>query len=255
MNSRADFLNKQLIMRNNMKNIVLSFSLLLSIFLVSCVSNDILEPSGNFEKKSRTIVEFTKLEISDAIEVEMTKADSCSLQLETYTNYHPYIYTDVSGSTLRIYTSSSVDLNGSKIKVYLTCKELSQIKASGATKTLFLNKISAEQLNVFLSGASELKGEVNLKNLKLDISGASYINLAGITTDLNIESSGASRVYLYPLVAENAILNISGASVAEVNSTKTLSVSASDASKVYYKGNPTIAKSNLTGASTLQKAD
>lgn len=238
-----------------MKNIVLSFSMLLSIMLVSCVSNDILEPSGSFEKKSRTVLEFTKLEISDAIEVEITQADSCSLQLETYTNYHPYIYTEVSGSTLRIYTSSSVDLNGSKIKVYLTCKELSQIKASGATKTLFLNKIIGEQLNVFLSGASELKGEVNLKNLKLDISGASYINFAGSTTDLNIESSGASRTYLYSLIAENAVLDLSGASVAEVNTTKTLNVSASDASKVYYKGNPTISKSELTGASTLQKAD
>ena len=238
-----------------MKNIVLSYSLVLSILLGSCVSNDVLEPSGSFEKKNRTILEFTKLEISDAIEVEITQADSCSMQIETYSNYHPYIYTEVSGSTLRIYTSSSVDLNGSKIKVYLTSKELSEIKASGATKSLFLNKIVGEQLDVSLSGASELKGEVNLKILKVDLSGASYLNFAGVTTDMNIESSGASRTYLYSLIADNTILDLSGASVAEVNSTKSLSVSGSGGSKVYYKGNPTITKSNLSGASTLQKAD
>lgn len=255
MNSRADFLNHTLKLRNNMRNIVITLSLILSVFLISCTSNDILEPSGSFEKKSRTVLEFTKLEISDAIEVEITQSDSCSLQLETYTNYHPYIYTEVSGSTLRIYTSSSVDLNGSKIKLYLKCKELTQIDASGATKLLFLNKISGDLLDISVSGASELKGEVNFKNLKIDLSGASYLNFAGSTTDLNIESSGASRTYLYSLIAENAVLDLSGASVAEVNTTKTLNVSASDASKVYYKGNPTISKSELTGASTLQKAD
>ncbi len=238
-----------------MKNIVYTLSLILSVILIACTSNDILEPSGSFEKKTRTISDFTKLEISDAIEVEITQSDSCSLQLETYTNYHPYIYTEIHGSTLRIYTSSSVDMNGSKIKVYLTCKDLTQIDASSATKLLFLNKFSGEALELYLSGASELKAEFNFKNLKVDLSGAAYLNLAGTTTNLNIESSGASRVYLYSLIADNTILDLSGASVAEVNSTKTLSVSANGASKVYYRGNPTITKSELTGASILQKTD
>lgn len=93
---------------------------------------------------------------------------------------------------------------------------------------MFLNKISGDLLDISFSELQELKGEVSLKNLKADLSGASYLNLVGSVTDLNIESSGASRTYLYSLIAENTALDLSGASVAEVNTTNTLSVSASE---------------------------
>ena len=57
----------------------------------------------------------------------------------------------------------------------------------------FLKRVfHAEDLNVRLSGASDLKGKIDAKKLSFDISGASDATISGNAAELSVEASGAS---------------------------------------------------------------
>jgi hypothetical protein len=89
--------------------------------------------------------------------------------------------------------------------------------------------------------------------LELDCSGASNLYLSGFAEEMTFESSGASELHAYDLETHHCDLDISGASEAQVYAVKSLSVSASGASDVYYKGDPERISQHVSGASSLHQ--
>ena len=69
-----------------------------------------------------------------------------------------------------------------------------------------------------------------------------------------MEGSGASHARCYNLLAENADVDMSGASSAEVFGSVKINATASGASDVKYKGKGTVTK-NESGASSVEKVD
>ena len=104
-----------------------------------------------------------------------------------------------------------------------------------------------------LSGASDLKGKLDVKKLDVDISGASDLSVSGTVSKLNIEASGASDFKGYDLVTETCNVTASGASSIQITVNKELSAQASGASDVRYKGDGVIREIKSSGASSVSK--
>jgi len=85
-----------------------------------------------------------------------------------------------------------------------------------------------------------------------DVSGASEINLKGQVSKFDFQASGASHINAYDLVAEDAVVDVSGASGTEITANKNLKAEASGASHVRYKGNASV-NENTSGASSVNK--
>ncbi len=105
---------------------------------------------------------------------------------------------------------------------------------------------------MYLSGGSV--GQVNLEadDLNIVLSGASNLTLTGEGLKITSEISGASTLNAFNFDVSEVKLNASGASKAHVFANDQLDVNASGASVVYYKGNPTIS-SSVSGASSVVK--
>ena len=124
---------------------------------------------------------------------------------------------------------------------------------SGACDVFITGTLKAGDLDINQSGASDLKGKIDVNKLSVDLSGASDMTVTGTVTQLDVEASGASDFRGYDLVTETCNATASGASDIKVTVNKELSAHATGASDVRYKGNGVIRDLKSSGSSSVSK--
>ena len=95
--------------------------------------------------------------------------------------------------------------------------------------------------------------DIKTPKISSEITGASSLKLSGETKDLVISASGASHAKCFELMSENADVDLSGASSADVFASISVKGEASGASNVKYKGNATSVVVNTSGAGSVKK--
>jgi hypothetical protein len=126
---------------------------------------------------------------------------------------------------------------------------------TGSSDVFVNGIIRADRLDIGISGASDFKGAVMVKELVLSQSGASDAEISGEAVKFRADISGACNLKAYGLTAETAEISASGASNARVNVTRQLDAKASGASDLYYKGAPANTNFDSKGASSVRKVE
>ena len=134
----------------------------------------------------------------------------------------------------------------------ITMPKIRGLELSGASKGTISGFSSTENVDIKVSGASRVTGDLAAGDVDFDVSGASTIRLQGMAGDMELDLSGASNAELEDLPVNDADVNLSGASRAVVNVDGRLDVNLSGASKLTYTGNHTIGDVHISGASTMQ---
>lgn len=230
----------------------------LFIFLFSafsfhlCGQNIINDPNVEV----RTVGSFSGLKVSGGIDVYLSQSNEYALAVSaSEIKYRDNIQTQIINGILTIsYNNGGLRFSGDKkLRVYISFKTLESIQASGACDINFKEGFKANVLKIGLSGASEIRGNININDLTLDLSGASTVKLKGNVINLRIDASGASDVKNYEIVADNCIASTSGASDVKITVNKSLSAKASGASSLLYRGNPDKKEISTSGASKISQ--
>jgi hypothetical protein len=172
------------------------------------------------------------------------------------TKYRDLITVEVKNGILYIGLSKpgwKLNLGNKKLKAYISFKNIDRLDISGACNAIVDGSIKANDLKVDLSGASDLKARVDAKKLDINISGASDLTLSGVTADLRIDASGASKFKGFDLTTDYCNAEASGASDIRITVTKELSVHASGASDIDYKGSGKVRDVKTSGASSVSR--
>jgi len=140
-----------------------------------------------------------------------------------------------------------------KLKAYISFKQIDKLSISGACDVIASGTVKAENLDLRLSGASDLKIKLDVNKLNIDLNGASDMTVSGTATQLDIEASGASAFNGFDLVTDICNARASGASDVKITVNKELSAQASGASDVRYKGNGVIKDLKSSGSSSVSK--
>ncbi len=198
---------------------------------------------------------FTSIKVSSGIHVYLSKGEVEVLAVSASDEKHrDAIKTEIINGVLHVFAGERIRYAGSaKINVYIAYKNLEQLQASGAADILVAGLMELPLLNVQLSGASQLRGQINIGELNMKLSGASEVKLTGSVKNINIESSGASDVKSYDLIAENCNVKASGASDVNITVTKELAANASGASNIFYKGTGELKIKQSSGASSVAR--
>jgi hypothetical protein len=200
--------------------------------------------------------DFNKIKISNNIKLILNQSATVALAVsasqEKYTND---IKTVVENNMLTIYCAGGNSWNKKDrdLTVYLSFKELNELEVSGASNVVMIGKIHSEELKIQMSGASSIKAQVDIKSLAVQLSGASEADLNGEAHQLRVDCSGASDIHAYGLMVESCNIKASGASDIQISVNKELSVDASGASHIYYKGNAELANVKSSGVSEVSK--
>jgi hypothetical protein len=224
--------------------------------------------SGNLETETYTFTDFTEVEVSTAFEFEIQQSSSYSINVTADDNIMDYVQVSKDGQTLKIGLRTgirigSVTLNigfgifplleSITLKASVTMPQLHGLTASGASHGTISDFSSNEYLDITLSGASRLTGEITAGNVDFGISGASTVQMEGSADDIDANVSGASHFNLEAFTVNNADINFSGASSGTVNLNGRLDANLSGASTLWYIGEPASTDINTSGASTVSK--
>jgi len=229
--------------------------------------------SSNIITKDYDFTDFKNIEVSNAFEVDIVRADSYSVSITLNDNLFENLDISRSGDTLRIRMQPFTSFIHSTLKASISLPDLSLLRLSGATHgtvtgfnsdnpfRLYVSGASSLETNdlktkadttIEISGASRISGSLETGTGDFDISGASYIELNGSSSDVSVVVSGASRAKLSNFSLVNASLEVSSASSADIAVSGLLDVDVSGASRLTYTGNPQLGHVDVSGASTLK---
>jgi hypothetical protein len=210
--------------------------------------------SGNLITLEPANQDFSRVEFSHAFQAEVTQGESYSVVITIDDNLEQYLEVRQDGDTLKVGMEPGLmlSLRNTTMQARITMPELTGVNGSGATRITIGGFESGEDLAIDVSGASTLRGQIDAGDLSADVSGASRLELTGQGQDGRINVSGASQANLSDFRMQNVDVEASGASRAEVYASGRLDAEASGASTVLYSGDPTLGRTNTSGASTIR---
>ena len=198
---------------------------------VSVTFGDGIEGSGVIVSETFDVDDFDEIRIESAFEVTVEVGPDTSVVVRADDNVIDQLIVEVDGDELRLGLDES--LRNGTLEATVTMPSLRSATVSGASEVA-ITGVDAADLDVDVSGASEVTASGRAAALRLDASGASDVRFDGLVVDTaRVEISGASDVGL-----ENASM-VRG----ELNGASDLTVSAdADASL------------DVNGASTLNRS-
>ena len=217
---------------------------------------------------------FTDLRVDSAFHAEVTRGDSFAVSVTVDDNIVEHLRVEVDGDTLHIGLKPGYDYVDATLSATVTMPSLTALEVSGAAKadasgfdagdpldlqasgdgSVALSGARAGDVTVDVSGAADVSGELEAKQLGGTVSGAGELTLTGSAGALALEASGAGKLELGDMPAEVADLQLSGGAAATVRVTGTLSVEASGGAKLDYYGSPTLGSMDVSGGAEVNRA-
>ncbi len=248
--TRREALSILLSLKLALKTFTMKKILFLSLILFTFIGCEMgVTGNGNVVKRSISVSDFNQLEVNGAFHTMIRQGDEPSLEVEMDENLFQYIEIEQEAGELTIETERPIRKSKAR-NLYLTVVNLEDIQVNGANEVETRGGLKGNSLSIQANGASELKIEYEGSRLTMEANGGSEINLRGSVDDLGIEVTGAAEVRAFEMRASSVKVGVSGAAETDVWAIDQLSVSASGASDVRFKGNPKINKST-SGASTI----
>ena len=177
---------------------------------------------GEFHK-SVTVESFKNIDFGSNFIVTIKHGDKTSVDI--YSNDQKEldnIEAKVKGSTLEIEYDDPFRDHDSEVHIYIVTNTLENLDISGAAKAKILGFENLNDLNVELSGASQVAMDIISKTLDINASGASQLITKGSATVMKANLSGASQLDAKGLKVEKADVEAHGASVAKLSKIKDL---------------------------------
>ena len=246
--------------------------LLISSLLVGCVPGTWVKGNGKIETRDYSLSGFTRIEVSGAFEITVTRSADYKVSVTTSNNLFDYLDINVVGDLLRIRPRPTFSFHLSEFKAVVTMPELTGFNISGAsngTVSGFIDGSSptievsgASKLNmtdmkfnssaIEVSGASRLNATIDTSKCNIEVSGASTLTMSGSADTAQMNVSGASSLRISDFNINNADVIVSGASNASVTVRGTLDAQVNGASRLTYAGNPKLGQVDVSGASSMK---
>lgn len=220
-----------------MKKINLSIVLVLLLVMSVPLSAQVVG-NGEITKQSHSIDDFDAVKVDGARTVFITQGDEFSVEVETDSNIQPFVTVEVKNSTLIFGFSSNKIKKYKVLNFHVTAPNYKSIKVGGASDVKSVGSLSGDNLEVIVSGASDVDLDINYKSVVSRVSGASDVTIKGMAVSSLIESSGASDFHGKNLIATSSVISASGASTCFVNAKSNLTYEVSGASEVKYVSTP-----------------
>ncbi|MEL6982504.1 MAG: DUF2807 domain-containing protein [Actinomycetota bacterium] len=155
---------------------------------------DIETGSGETVTETYDISEFTELEVSSAFDVEVEIGDEASLVIDIEEDVLDRLEVEQDGDRLRIGFDSGLFSISGPLEARITVTELTAIDFDGAVDAE-IDGLDADQLDVTLSGASQVDASGSVGVLVIDADGASEADFGNTSVErAEVDASGASRI-------------------------------------------------------------
>jgi hypothetical protein len=224
-----------------------------AVTLFSCFRGRTITGSGNVITEKRLEGNFSGINASGVIPVEVKNGPVTEVTVEADDNLVKYIYTEVEGDVLKIRMKDFRNLRNCTFKVYVTTPVLNMVSSSGAGSITSMGVLKDEkEITLSSSGAANINVDVDVPGVDATVSGAGKMTVTGRTKNFVADVSGASSINSFDLLSENANVEVSGAGNAKVHASVKLKASVSGAGDIKYRGGAAV-ETSVSGAGKVTK--
>ncbi|WP_461631300.1 head GIN domain-containing protein [Labilibaculum euxinus] len=202
--------------------------------------------NGNVQTQDREIGSFSAISASSGLNVYVTQGDKESLRVEADENLMEYIITRVKGNELILKVDGNIR-RATKMDIYLTLVNVTEIHVSSGADFKTRNMINAEKLDISVSSGADAKMELNAKELSCSVSSGADATLRGKADFFAGKASSGSDLKAKELIAKVCKAKASSGGDVTVYAEEEIEASASSGGDVNYYGNP--AKINVSDSS------
>jgi phage shock protein PspC (stress-responsive transcriptional regulator) len=159
------------------------------------------------------------------------------------------------GEVLTLKSRKNHDIEPTKrISVKLQTDNFGKIDIRGACGVHYTNVLKLDEFEIATSGASNLHlDSLLVNNLNIEVSGASNMDLKGEADNASYNISGAAKINAKDLLCNKIEINASGASYASCYAIESITGKLSGASKLTYSGNPPISNVSTSGMCSVKR--
>jgi hypothetical protein len=209
---------------------------------------------ANAEK--REVGNFQSIRVSDGIDLYLSQGEAGVVVSATEIAQRDKMRTVVENGELKIFVNGGgFNWKGRNFKAYVSVKTLNKLRATGGSDIIVQGELKLDKLTLELAGGSDFNGQVAVTDLTVDQNGGSDVHMKGSAVNLRIAAHGGSDFKAEELVAEYAIIEVSGGSDAILTVNKEMAAEASGGSDVKYKGHPVIKYKSATGGGSVRNVD
>jgi hypothetical protein len=229
------------------------FLMFTTVSLQSCVWDvNAIKGNGNLTTQVNDVGTFDAIKASGMFKVFLVKGDTPGVRVETDENLQQHVKIDVRNGTLRVGMTQGQTYSPTRMEVYITTPgNLKELDLSGATSISADHVLSAENLDIEVSGAGDIDLELNVGRLSTKVSGAGSIKLRGNAGHHQIRLSGAASLKCIDLKTASTDVHLSGAGSAHVYATEALEANISGVGSIKYGGNPQKTSFSKSGLGTI----
>ncbi len=206
--------------------------------------------------ETRSVASFTKLEVSDGIELHLATGESQLVQASAETpELLARIKTEVSDGVLKISFARKLDeLWGKKncvrnLRVNVTAAPLAALKAGSGAKVEVASPYVANNLQLDVSSGATVKAELTVADLHAQVSSGGEATVTGKIQRLDVHASSGGEFRGGNLQATACEASASSGGTVNVAVQETLTASASSGGDVRYTGSPKVTKHTSSGGS------
>lgn len=249
------------------------------------------------KKETRNVGEFSRLSYGVPGTLYLTQGNENSVVIEADAETLEDIVTEVRGNKLVIKDNNDSwwgwSSSSKKATIYVTMKNIDAISVSGSGNLIAKNKITADDLDLSVSGSGDLNADIEVRNTldasasgsgdmmirgickefdssisgsgrisgklrinedaQMTISGSGKIEVEGTSKSVTARISGSGSVRAADLETENCKVTISGSGSVQINVKTALDANISGSGSVSYRGNPSSINSHSSGSGKVRK--
>ena len=210
--------------------------------------------NGNMTTITRTTGDYQGIKCAGSLDYILVKGDEGKLTIEGEENLLDYIVTEVKDNNLIVKVENNVNLKPSwnkTIKITIPFRDINRVSLSGSGDLWNEDTITAETLDVSLSGSGDVVLTVETKTLDASVSGSGDLTVKGATNNLEASVAGSGDFHGFNLVANNTIVSVAGSGDAEVVSNETLKARVAGSGDIEYRGNPKKEDTKVSGSGSI----
>jgi hypothetical protein len=206
------------------------------------------------EKETRDLKGFNELSVGYGIDLFVRQANATEVVVKADADLMDKILTRVEGNGLKITMKKgnySTWRRNQKVEVYVTMPDIRAISASGGADVEG-EHLDLKELKISSSGGADVNLSLQVDELSIACSGGADVELAGKAQKMLVELSGGADLDANNLIVEVCDISTSGGADANIHVTKELSMRASGASDINYRGKPQVLLSKSSGAADIR---
>jgi hypothetical protein len=236
------------------------------LFLTAFIAFTGLIAQAQSATETRTVAAFTKIEVQNGIEVIITQADVTSVKVEPQSGQSiANVATESNGNVLKIYLKylPAQQTGGSNpVKVYITQKELTGIKATAGASVKTVGELKTKGFAMSLASGATFKGLITSEGaFRLDaasgagfdgivmtnsfygnLKGGAVVKIAGVSKNAAINSTTGATCLAANFKCDNVKADARRTSSIVINVKDAIKANTDETASVTYYGSPSSTK-------------